>query len=451
MLKIISLFFILTITGFITIWIKNDPGIIAIEWQGWLIETSVAIIICSSLLLFISIVIIYIFLKKIFSIPKNIQNNYKINKTDKANKTIIQALSAKNMGELELAEKLSQKAKYLNNSPLKLLLDSEINNYKNNNEVYIKDLNNMLNYPETLLLGIKKLSNFYLYKGERSKAMKIISKAPLSKNTPNWFYVTSLKLNILEKNWDNIFKSIKNMEKYSKINKSNIKLLKSRVYLYQAIESNSKDLKYINESLKFDPSFAPAIIYKAKLLYAKSNSLGFNYIKKSWKKYSHPDIANFITELYKTKPKNELLKAIKTLNKLNNNTFINNITLARAAISIGSWNVARQSLKDIAEKDWTKDIYIMMADLEKKEHGNINKSNQWIKKAENANLDFVWGCTSCTYISLAWSLICPKCDNIDTIKWQQFSKSNNNVDKLSTIEPVKPLGIIEELNNGINR
>ena len=34
MLKILSLFIILSITGYITIWIKKHPGEIAIEWQG---------------------------------------------------------------------------------------------------------------------------------------------------------------------------------------------------------------------------------------------------------------------------------------------------------------------------------------------------------------------------------------------------------------------------------
>ena len=66
---------------------------------------------------------------------------------------------------------------------------------------------------------------------------------------------------------------------------------------------------------------------------------------------------------------------------------------------------------------------MMMADLEKKEHGNISKSNYWVQKAKSATLDYSWGCTSCTYVSKSWSLICPKCNNVYTIKWQQFSPS----------------------------
>ena len=66
MIKVIYLFIILSLTGFITIWIKNDPGLIAIEWQGWLIETSAAIIISIIIIIFLTIVIIYKLLAKIF-------------------------------------------------------------------------------------------------------------------------------------------------------------------------------------------------------------------------------------------------------------------------------------------------------------------------------------------------------------------------------------------------
>ena len=61
------------------------------------------------------------------------------------------------------------------------------------------------------------------------------------------------------------------------------------------------------------------------------------------------------------------------------------------------------------------------------------------------------GCTSCTYISKSWSLICPKCNNVDTIKWQQFNTSKNLIHEADSIEKNQAKGIIEELNTGIDR
>ena len=107
MLRILVIFMLLTLTGFITIWIKKDPGNISIKWQGWLIEASLPITVTLILLFFVIILLAYFVLKKIISIPKSVKNNYNNNKKIKADKAIIKAFSAKYMGEVELAENYS--------------------------------------------------------------------------------------------------------------------------------------------------------------------------------------------------------------------------------------------------------------------------------------------------------------------------------------------------------
>ncbi len=101
--------------------------------------------------------------------------------------------------------------------------------------------------------------------------------SPKTKNTPKWFFYTALQLNILEKNWEKVNISIKNINKYTNANTTSLKLIKSRIFLYKAMEEHNTEnsdieFKDINTSLKFDPSFAPAIVLKAKLLYKKIKS-----------------------------------------------------------------------------------------------------------------------------------------------------------------------------------
>jgi HemY protein len=88
MIKVFLIFIFLSLTGFITIWLKQDPGNIDIEWQGWIIETSVPIIIVLIGLLLLLIILSYLIIKKITSIPKTIKKNYKNNKNDKANSAL---------------------------------------------------------------------------------------------------------------------------------------------------------------------------------------------------------------------------------------------------------------------------------------------------------------------------------------------------------------------------
>ena len=67
------------------------------------------------------------------------------------------------------------------------------------------------------------------------------------------------KLNILEKNWEEVNISIKNINKYTNANTTSLKLIKSRIFLYKAMEEHNTEnsdieFKDINTSLKFDPS-----------------------------------------------------------------------------------------------------------------------------------------------------------------------------------------------------
>lgn len=465
MIKVLLIFILLSLTGFMTLWLKEDPGNIDIVWKGWMIETTVPIIIGLIIILFFSLLLIYLLSKKIISIPKSFKKIYKNNRNKKAHSALIKGFSAKYMGEIELAESFSKQAKFLNNTPLKLLLDSEIDNFYGN-ENSLTHLNKMLSHPETFLISIKKLTSNYIKNNEIENAIKIIKMSPKNKSTPKWFFYTSLKLNILQKSWDEVLNSTQLLKKYTNISRSELRLIKSRIFLYKAIEKNKNndkilDFDDVNTSLKLDPSFSPSIVFKAKLLYQKNEQLGLQYIKKSWKKHSHIDIANFLMDYYKSKPDSILLALTKGLTKSNKYNFNNYFILAKIALSSESWKTARKALNMIPENEWTKTICLMKAELEKREHGNTSKFNYWNEKAKNANLDHSWGCTVCSYTSNEWLLICPTCTNLDSIKWQQFSnisisrktnisdRSNNIIDIKEVKDTTK--GIINELNIGIDR
>ncbi len=447
MFKIIIIFLLASVIGFLTIWLKKEPGIIAIEWHGWLIETSLPVLFLCSISIFLFCTFIFVFLKRIYILPKKIKDEFVKNKNKNAMISITNAFSAKSMGEIELAKKFSEKAKRLNNNPLKLMLDMDINKFydEQDNKIFDK----MLKHQETKLLGIKNLTNFYLKDNNITKAIETINLSPKSKKTPNWFFYKLLQLNILNNDWENVFVSIDYISKYTNISSKELKILQGHIFLSKAKYLYNKN--YYKESLenteialKFIPSFSTGIVLKAKLIYDKNPKEAIEYIKDSWKNYSHPDIAGFISEINSNKNKAYNLKLIKDIIKTGKNTLNNNILLAKAAIEANSWITAREALDKIPEKDWTKNLFIMMAEIEKKENGNLKLSNEWIQKSKSSNLDFNWGCTSCSHTDKEWQIICPKCLNIDSIKWQQY-KNNINSIELQLKEP-KNKGITDNNN-----
>ena len=175
MLKILFIFITLTLTGFITIWFKKDPGTISIIWQGWLIESSIPIISTLILLLFSIILLLFFISKRIIFFPKSLHKSLNNRRKIKADAAIIKGFAAKNMGEIRLARNYSNQAKFLNNTPLKLLLDSEINNYYGNNAKSLELHQNMLKHPETLLMSIKKVTIQHINNKDIKNAIKTIN------------------------------------------------------------------------------------------------------------------------------------------------------------------------------------------------------------------------------------------------------------------------------------
>ena len=469
MFKIVIIFLLASILGFLTIWLKKEPGVISIEWHGWLIETTLPILFLCSISIFLFFTFIFILSKRIYILPKKIKDEFIKNKNKNAMISITNAFSAKSMGEIELAKKFSNNAKRLNNSPLKLMLDMDINKFydEQDNKIFTQ----MLGYPETKLLGIKNLTNFYLKENNIQKAIEIINLSPKSKKTPSWFFYKSLQLNILNNDWENVFININYISKYTNISSKELKILQGHIYLSKAKylynkNSYKESIENTEIALKFIPSFSTGIVLKAKLIYDKNPKEAIEYIKNSWINYAHPDIARFIYEINFNKNKTYNLKLIKNIIKTGKNTFNNNILLAKASIEANSWVTAREALDNIPKKDWTKNIFIMMSEIEKMENGNLKLSNEWIEKSKLANLDFSWGCTSCSHTDKEWQIICPKCLNLDSIKWQQY-KSNTNPSGLQLKEPKNKIitndketfsenpenaarGILADLNKGFN-
>ena len=469
MFKVFLLFLVTSFIGFFTIWLKNEPGNISISWYGWLIEMSMPILILSFILIFLLLSFILIFIKRIYFLPKKIKYQINNKRNSTAMKNIINAYSAKGMEEIELAKYYSNKAKRLNKSPLKLLLDMEIN--KSYDEYEKNIFIEMMKYPETKLLAIKTITNNYLKENDILKALSTINLIPKSKKTPNWFFYKLLQLNILNNDWDNILLSVDYIYKYTNISSKEYNQLKGQIYYSKAIylfeNNNFKEaLKNVDTSLKFIPSFSSSIVLRSKIIYDDSPKEAIKYIKDSWKKFSHPDIVNLINEINFNKNKSYTLKLVKDIIKNGRNSYNNNLLLASASINANSWKTARQALQNIPSEKWTKNTFIMMADIELKENGNEKLSNQWKEKSLSANLDYGWGCTNCTYTGNNWTMICPKCMSLNSIKWQQFKNNKFNIkpnlqnfdektiniksENKNTNHENAARGILEDLSKGIN-
>ena len=470
MIKLFFLFLALSITGYIASFLSNNPGEIIIEWYGWLIKSSVSVIILITL---ISIIFIFYLIKAIvnlFKIPKRIKNKLIANKQKKGVSALHSGISALIMNEKDLAELHYRKTRsILNENPLKLVLELGISKSEKISNLKQSILDKMLSHPETRLLALKNSIDYSLKNNDIEKSAKLSELIPRNKDTPRWFYEKLLMVKVNQNNWQEVFTILKLMYKFGKITNKERMDLTGKLYYIQSQYNKSKSntnlsLKNITLSLKHITDFPPAIAAKANLLYQKDSIKGQKYAEELWKKVPNPDLLNFLLNINKNHTALKILNYISGISKNNKVDFYINVTIAQLAIEAQAWPKAKSFLEKIPKENWTKNTYIMMAKIERMGHGNIQMSNLWLKESENAENDLCWGCMMCSYTSEVWHFICPKCSSLNKMKWDKFltvkikkipveiTRNKNLKEIIHKKNPEDAArGILDELRGGVDR
>ena len=472
MIKLIFIFIALVVTGYTAAFLKDEPGQIIIEWYGWFIESSVAAII---LIIFTTIIVVFYIFRLLYSLvkmPKNFKKKVIESRNKRGMSALYSGLSAVAMNEKDLAEFYYKKTKNLiKESPLKLLLEREIVRKEDKESTQIAVLEKMLIHPETKLLALKNWIDYSIKKDDKEKAFKLAKLIPREKDTPKWFFEKIILLRVYENNWQDIFKIIKLMYKYKKMNNREKTDLLGKIHYAKALHDQSKGninaaLKSISLSFRYSPEFSPAIATKASLLFIKNKNKGLKYAENLWRKTPSPDLLNFFLKIYKNYTPLKMLNYINGISIQNKNNNYSNYAICHLAIKAHAWSKAKSYLEKISKNNWTKNMYIMMSEIDEMGHGNLKMSKFWVEQSKSAKMDSNWGCMSCSYVSETWNLICPKCYNINKMKWDKFfvnkaqtiskrSKTDSSKNLKEIIHKQSPenaaRGILNELRDGIER
>jgi HemY protein len=106
------------------------------------------------------------------------------------------------------------------------------------------------------------------------------------------------------------------------------------------------------------------------------------------------------------------------------------LAIARAAIDASEFGKARSALAPFVGNP-TQRVAMLMAEIERTEHGDSGKARAWTLRAVRARLDRAW--TADGYVSDRWRPVSPVTGRLDAFQWQAPLASLPS-DKGSTIE-----------------
>jgi HemY protein len=170
------------------------------------------------------------------------------------------------------------------------------------------------------------------------------------------------------------------------------------------------------EAIKLAPTLVPAAVLASKYQSeAHQIRRSMRIVEAAWLAQPHPDLADAYAHVKLGDSARQRLVRVETLAAKAPGHLESGLAVARAAIDATEYARAREALAPFIAAP-TQRVAMLMAELERTEHGDSGKARTWTLRAVRALQDPVW--TADGYVSDRWRPVSPVSGRLDAFQWQ---------------------------------
>ena len=183
------------------------------------------------------------------------------------------------------------------------------------------------------------------------------------------------------------------------------------------MKSDAKEaINLIEKAISFKGNFSPYIKLYTQLLFSTNNN---TKALKVLQKYQNQSPSNLlrssITEVLKENKINEIEFIHRLISKNQNNEESKKL-LIDFAIYFNNWSIARNNIKGLIGTNPSREICLFMSDIELGEFNDIQKSEGWKLRANNAGSDYYWVCKFTNNSQKNWSALSDS-GHFNSLEW----------------------------------
>ncbi|MBI04260.1 MAG: hypothetical protein CMI96_00405 [Pelagibacteraceae bacterium] len=374
-------------------------------------------------ILFFLYLIQYIFFKSRYKISNYLLNT-KYKKIEKGYSYFVEAMIA-------LANKDNKNAviyhKKMNNYlkdgvSLSLLLKSEVLKIEKNNEALSKVYEVMIKSKNTEALGLRGLMEQNLNNQDYHHAFLYGERLFFLNPKIEKLYDTLINIIVRTKNWNQMISISDHAYNKKIIDKFTLNENKSIAYYEMSKIKFDSDIndssKLIQKALHLKKNFTPYIKLYLEIIAKQENSSRLTkFVKKYWFEYPNSSLRNILIEIIQ---KNNLgsIDFVQNLVKHNYSKEESKKLLIYFAIKNENWDLARNTIKGLIGTNPSKEICNFMSDIEIGEFNDMQKSDAWKLRAQNAPLENLWICRITNKTQTEWEPLSIS-GYFNSLEWKQ--------------------------------
>ncbi len=417
-------------------WIVDQSGEVVVSWNIWRIETSLPVFILAMAIVILGAIAIWAILRGILKGPERFRRFYRERRQAQGRLAITQGLIAVGTGDHFAARRNADIARRIAyHDPLSLLLRAQAAQMDGDRSGAERAFRAMAEREDTRLLGLRGLfieaqrdDNPLAAAALAQEALKIAPASAWASHAVLGFYCSRGE-------WDGALKILENGLASGLIDPEPYKRQRGVLLTARAFDFETRDRELSRasamEAVKCAPTLVPAAALASKYL-SESNQArrAMRILETAWIAHPHPDLAEAYAHVRLGDSARERLTRVELLAAKTPGHLEGALAVARAAIDASEFARARAVLAPFIAAP-TQRVAILMAELERAEHGDDGHARSWMLRAVRAALDPAW--TADGYVSDRWRPVSPVTGRIDAFQWLTPVSALPS-DKVATIE-----------------
>jgi HemY protein len=413
-------------------WLADRPGMIVIEWQDYVAETSVFLAVVMLALLLTGLWLLWSALRQAWASPAAVGRLVRRRRMQRGLDAISGGIIAVGAGDGGLATRYALQArKSLPNEPLTHLLRAQAAQLNGDPGTARRIFEAMLASPDTAQLGLRGLFLEAKRENESEAARQFAERALKLNADLAWPVEALFDLMCKAQDWQGALATLAIGQRQNLIDKAQAQRRRAVLLTAQAQEAEEeapeRALELALQAHRLAPALVPAAAIAGRILASQGNTpRAARVLLKTWRLAPHPELATVYAYARPGDSPRDRLTRVRHLGRLSPQEPEAAIAIAIASIEAREWDEARKVLEPLLAARLTQRVATLMARIEGEQHGNAGGVREWLARAVNAPRDPAW--TADGVVSDAWAPTSPVTGVLDAFRWRV------------PVEPIEPPG-----------
>jgi HemY protein len=403
-------------------WVADQTGEVVLSSGGWRIETSLPVFALALGVAVAAAVLAWSILRGLWRTPQRIKRARRERRHARGRHAITHGLLAIGHGDSTAARMHAGVARrHAAHDPLALLLHAQSAQLDGDREGARAAFRAMAEREDTRLLGLRGLFIEAQRADDPVAAVMIAEEALKLAPASTWASHAVLGFRCAKADWNGALSILDNNLASGLIDKASYRRQRGVLLTARALELETVDRdlsrESVMEAIKLAPTLVPAAVLASKYQSeAHQIRRSMRIVEAAWLAQPHPDLADAYAHVKLGDSARQRLVRIETLAAKAPGHFESALAIARAAIDASEFARAREVLAPFTDAP-TQRVAMLMAEIERTEHGDSGRARAWTLRAVRALHDPVW--TADGYVSDRWRPVSPVTGRLDAFQWQR--------------------------------